>query len=149
MSLVSKEKEEATESSFRIPRGQEIMGDPSEIDEVPISDPPATHPRTWSESSASFADQLISPTSAGSGFSLETSGEFEFEICGRCGKGVLSILSSSVLIRDMIVHVMQASCPRNSLPCMAQEVYFCKVCDAHSTVSTIIQTLHLSLTMWF
>lgn len=77
MSLVSKEKEEATESSFRIPRGQEIMGDPSEIDEVPISDPPATHPRTWSESSASFADQLISPTSAGSGFSLETSGEFD------------------------------------------------------------------------
>lgn len=75
MSLVSKRIEEPTKPSFRIPRRQEIMDDSSEIDEVPISDPPATHPRTWSESSASLADQLISPTSAGSGFSLETSGE--------------------------------------------------------------------------
>ena len=84
MSLVSKRIEELTKPKFRIPRGQEIMADSSEINEVPISDPPATHPRSWSESSASLADQLISPTSAGSGFSLETSGEldslFEFEI---------------------------------------------------------------------
>lgn len=51
------------------------MEDSSEFDEVPISDP-ATRSRAWSESSASLADQLISPTSAGTGFSLETSGEF-------------------------------------------------------------------------
>ena len=84
MSLVSKENKDPTKPSSRIPRDQEIMGDSSEIDEVPISDPPATRRRTWSESSASLADQLISPTSVGSGFSLETSGEwdtsFEFEI---------------------------------------------------------------------
>ena len=47
------------------------------MDEVPISDPPTRHPRSWSESSAaSLADQLISPTSAGTGNSLDTSGEF-------------------------------------------------------------------------
>ena len=45
---------------------------------------------------------------------------------------MLSILSSSVLIMDMIVHVMQAACPHNSLPCMAEKVYLCKACNAHS-----------------
>jgi hypothetical protein len=79
MSLVSKKEKEPIQLSFRIPRGQEVMDDSSEIDEVPISDPPATRRRTWSESSANLADQLISPTSlaAGSGFSLETSGELD------------------------------------------------------------------------
>ena len=94
MSLVSKRIEEPTKPKFRIPRGQEIMADSSEIDEVPISDPPATHPRSWSESSANLADQLISPTSAGSGFSLETAGELDSCLnlkLWRCGRGVLSI----------------------------------------------------------
>ena len=74
MSIVSRVNKER---AIRIPRGQEIMDDSSEVDEVPISDPPATRRRTWSESSANLADQLISPTSVGSGFSLETSGELD------------------------------------------------------------------------
>ena len=104
MSLVSNEDKEPTQLSFRVPRGQEIIDDSSEIDEVPISDPPATRRRTWSESSAGLADQLISPTSvaAGAGFSLETSGEcpipiilnLNLKLIWRCGKGVLPILSS-------------------------------------------------------
>lgn len=68
------------------------MGDSSEVEEIPLSDPPqAAHPRTWSEGSASFADQLISPTSRGSGHSIETSGELRYnvnylnlEVCQRC-----------------------------------------------------------------
>lgn len=53
------------------------MADSSEVDEVPISDPPLRHPRSWSESSASLAGQLISPTSKGSGHSLDTTRELE------------------------------------------------------------------------
>ena len=79
MSLISNEDKEPTQLSIRVPRGREIMDDSSEIDEVPISDPPTTRRRTWSESSANLADQLISPTSvaAGSSFLLETSGELD------------------------------------------------------------------------
>ena len=59
------------------------MAESSEVNEVPISDPPTRHPRSWSESSAaSLADRLISPTSAGLGNSLETSGELSEGLYG-------------------------------------------------------------------
>lgn len=87
VSLVIKIKVRGIWAISSISRPYRVMAESSEESEVPLSDPQARHPRTWSESSAAgLADQLISPTSAGTGHSLETSGEFlnglNFERCG-------------------------------------------------------------------